>query len=87
MNRGKAADVMGITAIHLIFSDGAYIDILLAILNDILEKGSITDSMKVGLLTPVFKKKCSKIEAKNYRGITVISVVTKILELVLRERA
>ncbi|MEW8548618.1 MAG: reverse transcriptase family protein, partial [Candidatus Thiodiazotropha sp.] len=35
---------------------------------------------------PVFKKKGNKTEAKNYRGITVIPVLTKILELVLRER-
>ena len=54
LNHGKAAYVMGITVEHFIFSDEAYIDILLAILNDILEKGSIIDCMKVGLLTPVF---------------------------------
>ena len=37
------------------------------------------------MLTPVFKKKGSSTEAKNYRGITVLPVVTKILESVLKD--
>ncbi|MEW8547615.1 MAG: reverse transcriptase family protein, partial [Candidatus Thiodiazotropha sp.] len=86
LNRGKAADIMGLTAEHLLFSEDSALDTLLVILNEILQKGSITDSMKIGLLTPVYKKKGSKMDSKNYRGITVIPIITKILELILRER-
>ncbi|MEW8547545.1 MAG: endonuclease/exonuclease/phosphatase family protein, partial [Candidatus Thiodiazotropha sp.] len=81
LNSGKAADINGITAEHFIYSDTVVIDMLQSVLNEILKKGMITDSMKIGLLTPVFKKKGNKTEAKNYRGITVIPVLTKILEL------
>ena len=42
--------------------------------------------MKIGLITPVFKKKVSNIDSKNYRGITVIPIITKVLELVIRAR-
>ena len=42
--------------------------------------------MKIGLVTPVYKKKGSNTDSKNYRGITVIPVLTKVLELVIRAR-
>ena len=45
-----------------------------------------SDSMKIGLITPVFKKKGSNIDSKIYRGITVIPIITKVLELVKRAR-
>ena len=41
--------------------------------------------MKFGLITPVFKKG-SNADSKNYRGITVIPIITKVLELVIRAR-
>ena len=42
--------------------------------------------MKIGLVTPVFKKKGSNTDSKNYRGITVIPILTKVLELIIRAR-
>ena len=36
-------------------------------------------------MTPVYKKKGSATDVKNYRGITILPVITKILETVLRE--
>ena len=41
--------------------------------------------MKTGVLTPVFKKKGLHTDAKNYRGITILPTVTKILEAVLKD--
>ena len=38
LNRGKAADIMGMTAEHLLFSED---DTFLVILNEILHKASI----------------------------------------------
>ena len=51
-----------------------------------LRLGSVPDSMKLGVLTPVFKRKGSNLDAKNYRGITITPTIAKILESVLRER-
>ena len=48
--------------------------------------GIVTDALKVGALTPVFKVKGSSTDAKNYRGITVLPVMTKILESVLKDQ-
>ena len=40
----------------------------------------------LGTLTPVFKKKGQKCESRNYRGITVLPVLGKLLELIIRNR-
>ena len=48
--------------------------------------GKVTEALKVGALTPVYKRKGSCTDAKNYRGITVLPVITKILETVLRDQ-
>jgi hypothetical protein len=44
---------------------------------------STPDLIKLGILSPVFKRKGSKNEAKNYRGITVLPVIGKCLEFLL----
>jgi hypothetical protein len=43
-------------------------------------------STVLGILSPVFKRKGSKNEAKYYRGITVLPVIGKCLEFLLRNR-
>ena len=43
-------------------------------------------NIKLGVLTPVFKRKGSNLDAKNYHGITVTPILSKVLESVLRER-
>lgn len=62
------------------------IPLLSSIFNQIFTTGSIPDVLKVGLLTPVFKKKGSKNDVGNYRGITVLPVLNKIVEAVLKQR-
>ena len=86
LNNGKAADDIGITAEHFVYAEYSVIDSLCLILNKLFESGQVADSMKIGLITPVFKKKGSNIDSKNYRGITVIPIITKVLELVIRAR-
>ena len=54
---GKAADVMGITAEHLVFAEDSILDDQCLLVNRIFEFGQATESMKLELITPVFKKK------------------------------
>jgi hypothetical protein len=46
----------------------------------------IPEVLKIGLLSPIFKNKGSKNDAINYRGITVLPVISKIVEAVIRNR-
>ena len=42
--------------------------------------------LKQGVITPVFKRKGSNREACNYRGITVLPAMCKLMEIILRKR-
>ncbi|MCG7866749.1 MAG: hypothetical protein JAY74_10300 [Candidatus Thiodiazotropha taylori] len=85
LNRGKAADVYGVTAEHFLHGGENLLQTTTDIINSLYRQGAITECMKTGVLTPVYKKKGPHIEAKNYRGITILPTITKILEAVLRE--
>ena len=55
LNRGKAADAMGITAEHFAHAEYAILDTLCLFINELFQSGEVTESMKTGLVTPVFK--------------------------------
>ena len=74
------------TAEHLVLAEDTILDDLCLLINKIFKAGHVTDSMKLGLVTPVFKKKGSNTDFKNYRGITVIPILTKPLEIIVRSR-
>ena len=74
------------TAEHLVLAEDTILDDLCLLINKIFEAGHVTDSMKLGLVTPVFKKKGSNTDSKNYRGISVIPILTKLLETIIRSR-
>ena len=55
-------------------------------INSLYKFGSVTDAMKIGTHTPIYEKKGLSTDAKNYRGITVLPVITNILEAVIRDQ-
>lgn len=85
LNTGKSADIYGVTAEHFVYGGDELLQVVTDLINNLYRKGSLTECMKTGVLTPVFKKKGSHIEAKNYRGITILPTITKILEAVLKD--
>ena len=82
----KSPDIYNICAEHLTYGADTVIPILTELLNKMWQLGTIPDSLKLGVLTPVFKRKGSNLDAKNYRVITVTPILSKVLESVLRER-
>ena len=86
LNTGKAPDMYGVTAEHFLNGGEAAVQATTNIVNSMFQFGKVTEALKVGALTPVYKKKGSCTDAKNYRGITVLPVITKILEIVLRDQ-
>ena len=83
LNKGKVADILNTE--HLACASNELIPVLTALLNCIFHVGDLPYSLKVGLLTPIFKKNGSNTDAKNYRGITVLPILSKLLESILRE--
>ncbi|MES9880811.1 MAG: reverse transcriptase family protein [Sedimenticola sp.] len=86
LNKGKSADIFGVNVEHFRFGNEKLTTVTTELINKMFELGTVTPSMKLGTLTPVFKKKGSNLDSKNYRGITITATVSKIIESVLRER-
>ena len=86
MNKGKSADIFGITIEHFIHGGKKLEVLLLNTINLMFKKGLVPDLLKAGLLSPVFKNKGNKNVSNNYRGITVLPVVNKIVEAVIKVR-
>ena len=72
LNKGKVADIFGLTTEHFACAFNELIPVLTALLNCIFHLGDLPYWPKLGLLTPILKKKDSNTNAKNYRGITVL---------------
>ena len=86
LNKGKAPDYHGVQAEHILYGGEELLQYLTLLVNCIFDQGKITDALKIGVLTPVFKNKGSNKDAKNYRGITILPIITKIVETLLRNR-
>ena len=83
LSRVKAADIYGGVAEHVLCGGDLLLQVLTNIMNSLFSIGSIQDSLKAGVLTPVYKRKGLSTDAKTYRGITILPVITKILETVI----
>ena len=86
LNRGKAADVYGLIDQHFLYGGEGLVETTTDIINGLFKFGRLSDALKVSVLTPVYKKKGSAVEAKNYRGITILPIITKVLEAVLQKK-
>ena len=86
INRGKAPDYHGLS-IECVINGGPILqNVILKLLNSIMLSGYVPECMKIGILTPIYKNKGSRNDACNFRGITVLPVIEKILEMVLKIR-
>ena len=81
----KAADSLDITGEHLIFGGITIINYLRNMVNYVFERKQVPVALKEGLVTPIFKKG-DKADPANYRGITVTTVVLKVIEHILNRR-
>jgi hypothetical protein len=86
INRRKSADYYNIMIEHFLYSEDQIISILVLLINNIFRTGDIPDSLKLGLLSPIYKNKGSKNDAINYRGITVLPVLSKIIQSIIKVR-
>ena len=54
LNKGKAAGIYGLTTEHLFFASDALLPVLTSLMDSIFSLSDLPDSLKLGLLTPVF---------------------------------
>ena len=82
----KAQDIFGLSSEHLKFAPHCLYRIISSLMNCILHTGYVPPQLKQAILTPVLKKKKDATQPTNYRGITVLSILGKILERVIQNR-
>ena len=83
---GKAQDIHGLAAEHLKHAVDLIAMSLANLMDFILHTGHIPLMLLEGLLTHVPKKDKDHTLPTNYRGITVLSILGKVLEKVLKKR-
>ena len=72
---------------HLLEGGVTLIKWLTGILNAVICLEAIPDSLKCGIIVPVYKGSGrDPLRADNYRGVTLSSVVSKVLEVLILER-
>ncbi|XP_033757397.1 uncharacterized protein LOC117339794 [Pecten maximus] len=85
LNNSKAADIFGITAEHFKLAGPSLITALHCVYNRFIKNQKIPESIKRGILTPIYKKGAPD-NPGNYRGITVTPVILKTFEHIIRQR-
>ena len=85
LHNNKAADYIGLQAEHLKYGGEPMHAILRLLINQIFSMKHIPESLKIGTISPIFKKGDNK-EPDNCRGITVTPILLKVIEHVLNQR-
>lgn len=86
LKTGKSAGPDGISAEHLKNIPDEVIPYIVNIINQILKEKEVPQVLKEGILTPVHKKGKDKCYPANYRGITVTSIFSAIIESIIKNR-
>ena len=80
LKNNKAPDPYGVQAEHVKYAHESVYPIITGTINRILSTQVIPDTLKLGTITPVIKKKKPKHDPDSFRRITVNPVIGKILE-------
>ena len=86
LNLKKAPDCMGLMSEHLVHGGECVAVMLHHIVARIYAEQKIPACLKDGLLTPIHKLGRPKDATSGYRGITILPIIYKIIELIIRER-
>uniref|UniRef100_A0A7M5VBJ8 Reverse transcriptase domain-containing protein n=1 Tax=Clytia hemisphaerica TaxID=252671 RepID=A0A7M5VBJ8_9CNID len=88
LNGGKSRDPFQITAEHYLYAQSeSLINYLTKLLNNILTSKDIPDILSTSIIIPLLKSQKKPLnDANSYRGISILPIITKLLELVILER-
>ena len=85
LNSCKATGLDGLTAKFIIDSAESIVKPLAYIFNLSIRSSVFPDDLKRAKIVPIYKKK-AKTEPGNYRPVSVLSVISKVLERVICEQ-
>ena len=87
LNSGKASGIDGVTAEHIRNAGGSMVTSLTILCNCVRSAEYIPTCCRVGVQVPLYKgKDTCPLDPNNSRGITLLSVFNKILEILIWHR-
>ena len=86
LKNDKSPGIDGITNEYTKYSIDKIASVLTAIFDLVLKAGIFPRAWLIGIIKPVYKKKGSKSDANNYRGITLVSCLGKVFAGLLNKR-
>jgi len=86
LNTGKAPDVYNMSVEHILNCEDSTFEYLLKVVSHVFASGLFPAALKRGVVTPIFKNKGEPNVSGNYRGITILPVIGKVIEAILRDR-
>ena len=87
LKKRKAAGCDGLTTEHLIHAGDNTIYLLSLLYNSILETEYVPDNFRRGTQIPLYKgKNLCPLDVNNYRGITLLTCMNKLFEVIIWER-
>ena len=83
----RAAGVDCLTAEHLLYAGDALVDTLVILFNMVRISEYVPVCCRVGMQVPLYKgKDTCTLDPNNYRGITLLSVYNKLIEILIWHR-
>ena len=88
LKANKASDTIGISAEHIIHAENDnLINLLTDIYKNLFSNGNTPECLSLATLTPLVKSyKKSLKSPNNYRGISLIPILTKVLEYIILQK-
>ena len=86
LKNNKSAGIDYLLNEHIKCTATLLMPLYLVLFNKILNTGEIPEEWLTGLIIPIFKKKGSKEDCNNYRGITLLSCLGKLFTSILNNR-
>ena len=81
----RSEDIYGLSSYLLKHIIDIILEPLGVLINDTLQKGIFPDSLKRAVIVPIYKKGNKK-DLSNYRPIALLPVLSKVLEIILKEQ-
>ena len=82
LKKRKAKDDEDLVSEHLIHGGRPLAAFLCKIINQIIDQRKIPDRLKYGILHPIHKKDKAIDQPGNFRGITIVTIISKVLDII-----
>ena len=87
LKRGKAAGCDGLTTEHFVHAGETVITLIRDIINSVIRLEYIPEDFRRSTQIPLYKgKNLCPLDVNNYRGITLLTCMNKLFEILVWER-